>query len=218
MAKKKKAFDKYAWVAAYKSYLLQKGELPEKAMQLAEFAEQSFENFRSCFTSLQQLETAVILLYFKQAHELLLADEQFEDYSPKEKQLAFLYVLIEKAGDDVLFLQAFHEEKRWDKSFAIRLMRMLNEHKLAWGASDHWGADKLAKAGINPKQMALINQALSALVFFLRDDSEDKQDTDAYIEKSTDLLFRLTDTSTIKSAFDFGKFLLSRKSTTFSWE
>ena len=218
MAKKKKAFDKYAWVAAYKNYLLTKGELPVKTIELVDFAEQTFEQFRNCFTSLQQLETAVVLLYFKEAQDLLAADEQFEAYTAKEKQLGFLYVLIEKAGNDEAFLQEFHHQKRWDKSYAIRLMRMLNEQELAWGASDSRGAEKLGKVGINPKQMALINHALTTLVFFLRDESADKQDTDAYIEKTTDLLFRLTDTSTIKSAFDLGKFLLSRKSTAFSWE
>jgi len=58
---------------------------------------------------------------------------------------------------------------------------------------------------------------MSVLWFYTNDRSEDKQDTDAFIEKTSDLLFRLTDTSTLTSIFDLGKFMITRKNTAFSW-
>ncbi|MGD1846691.1 MAG: hypothetical protein ACFB10_14985 [Salibacteraceae bacterium] len=217
MAKKKKAFDKLQWIAAYKSFVLEKGELPATVRELAEMAGQTFPDFKKQFTDLRQLETAVIALYFKEANDLLMADEKFEEYSNKEKQLAFLYVMIEKAGADEVFLQEFQRLKKTDRGFAVRLMRFLNRQELSW-AELSWGASTAERVGINPKQAALIQHALSTLMFFLKDYSEEKQATDAYIEKTTDVLYRLTDTSTVRSMVDLGKFLFSRRKTTFSWE
>lgn len=217
MAKKKKAFSKRKWISAYKDFLLQRGMLPKTELELIEFAGKSFEAFRKKFSKLEHLETAVIRLYFKEAHELLVADAMFHEYSNKDKQLAFLYVLIEKATEDKIFLQEFQRAKKWDQSFAIRLLHSLNAQELAW-ASMNWNAAPIKQVGINPKQMVLIQHALSAMAFFLRDTSKGHEDTDAYIEKSTDVLFKLTDTSTLRSMVDLGRFLFSRKEAVFNWD
>jgi ubiquinone biosynthesis protein COQ9 len=71
---------------------------------------------------------------------------------------------------------------------------------------------------VNPKKAAIINHAMSVILFYLNDHSDESQDTDAFIEKTTDLLFKLSDTSTLTSMFDLGKFLIQRKQTGFSWE
>ena len=217
MAKKKKAFNKIQWIAAYKSFLLEKGALPANAKELAEYCDKSLKEFREKFLGLEQLETAVIRLYFKEAVDLLMADESFHEYSNKEKQLAFLYVLIEKVGKDEEFLHEFIHHKKWEKTFAIKVVKMVNQQELSW-ASINWKNSRMANLGFNPKQSILIQHALSTIAFFLKDSSPEKQDTDAYIEKTTDVLYRLTDTSTLRSMLDLGKFLFSRRSSAFSWD
>lgn len=218
MGKKKKAFSKYKWIKAYKNYVLEHGELVDRVKDLADFAGQSRKDFKQQFNSLVQLEAAVILLYFKKANDLLVADKKFHTYSSKDKQLAFLYVLIEQVSGDEVFLHEFQHLKMWDKSFAIRLYKMLHDQELGWSNTMSWGDGAFEKLGINPKKSALIHHALTTIAFFLKDDSHEKQDTDAYIEKTTDLLFRLTDTSTIRSVVDLGRFLVSRRKAAFSWD
>ncbi|MEM9022475.1 MAG: hypothetical protein AAGB22_01945 [Bacteroidota bacterium] len=218
MAKKQKTFDKVAWVGAYKDYVLHHGERPAPFKSLAEFADQPYANLLACFDSLELLEAAVVLLYFKQTNELLEADEKFEAHSDKEKHLAFLYVLMEKTQEEEVFLKEFQRLKRWDQRFAMSLFRMLNAQEFEWTAPSGWGSATLDRLHIRPRQTALIHHALTVMAYSLRDQSAEKQDTDAFIEKSTDVLFRITDSGTLRSVVDLGKFLMSRNARTFSWE
>jgi len=218
MAKKKKKLDKYQWIQLYKDYFLQHGELVPSAKELATFADSEWVDLKMEFNNLQQLEAALVLLYFKQANELLVADEKFEHYSSKEKHLAFLYVLTEKIGVDELFLSDFLHKKRLDPGFIMQVLKLVNSQELDWTTTEGWAKGTLDKINFHPKKTALINHALGCLTFYLKDTSEEKQDTDAFIEKTTDLLFKLTDTSTLHSAMDLGKFLFSRRKTAFSWD
>jgi len=210
MAKKTKKYRKIDWIKAYKDYVLQYGETSKDVKTLLEFTEQPFVQFGEVFDDLESLEVALIEDYFSKALKVLNKDKESSKMEVKDQHLAFLYLLMELISKDDLFLRIFKQTKDGDSSFFIKLQKALNHQDLAWAKLKNWRPDFVDELNINPKRSILINHAISCMLFSIEDKSKDKQDTDAYIEKTTDLLFKLTDTSTLHSFLDLGKFMYSR--------
>lgn len=219
MAKKKKkqADPRFELVALYKNFVTAKGELPQSIKALMKFGKIEFKEFKSHFKNLEELETALVLWYFKKADDLLQSDKEAESWNQKDRHTAFLYLLIEQASNDDIFLNEFVEAKRASPSFMKHFIMTLNAQHFESLSSSGSTSEVFEKIGLNPKKSALTNHAMSVLWFYAFDKTTDKQDTDAFIEKTSDLLFRLTDTSTLTSIFDLGKFMVTRKNTAFSW-
>lgn len=182
------------------------------------FGKISFEDFRKAFEHLEELEVALMILYFKKANDAVMADDQIGELSAKERHLAYCYVLLEMIGDDEVFVGQFLHDKKKDGSYIKSFLMTLNRQSFEALSAESKLAERFDKLEINPKKTALVNHALGVVYFYLNDRSEDKQDSDAFVEKTTDLLFRLTDTSTLMSMFDLGKFMVSRKKSVFSWD
>ncbi|MAY82739.1 MAG: hypothetical protein CMP59_01260 [Flavobacteriales bacterium] len=217
MAKKTKKYRKVDWIKAYKDYVLQYGETAKDTKSLLDYTEQPFVQFGELFDELQDIEVAVIEDYFNKALKVLDKDKEASKMEVKDQHLAFLYLLMELISKDELFLRIFKRSKRGDASFFVDLQKALNHKELSWAKLKNWRPDFVDDLNINPKRSLLINHAISCMLFSIEDKSKDKQDTDAYIEKTTDLLFKLTDTSTLHSFLDLGKFMYSRgKSKMFS--
>lgn len=212
MAKAKTETSPEYVLGIYKDYLLQNGDLPHKINDLAKFSNRSYEEIRKHFSTIEAIEIAVIVAYFTKSTALLTADEKFETFSNKEKHLAFLYTLIEKVSADEIFVQDMLRWKKNDLKFMSKLANAIMNIELNWTQGESWGSDTLNRFGINPKKSASINHAIACIYFWMKDESTEKTDTDAFIEKSSDVLFRIGDTSTLESIFDFGKFVFSRKS------
>ncbi len=215
--KKKKKDPRVQLVSLYKKYVTTSGELPHSIKDLMRFGDLDFKDFKKHFKNLEELEAAIVLWYFQCADDILQGDKEAKSWDQKDRHAAFLYLLVEQASPDELFLSEFVAEKRKSPSFMKSFAMTLNAQ--SFKSLDHHGksAEMLSSIGLNPKKTALTNHALSVLWFYTFDSSADKQDTDAFIEKTSDLLFRLTDTSTLTSMFDLGKFMISRKNTAFSW-
>ena len=119
---------------------------------------------------------------------------------------------------DEAFLHEFIDHKKSSSTFTTKFMYVFNKQDFEAIRTDGKMTEVFDKISTNPKKAALTNHALGVIIFYLRDKSEDKQDTDAFIEKTSDLLFRLTDTSTLQSIFDLGKFMATRKNEVFTWD
>lgn len=210
MAKKTKKYRKTDWFKAYKDYVLQYGETANDTKDLLHFTEQPFVQFGELFDELEELEVHLIVDYFANALKVLDKDKELKEMEVKDQHLAFLYLLMELIAKDDLFLRIFKRGKQGDSNFFIRLQKGLNQQELSWAKLKNWRPDFIDELNINPKRSLLINHAISCMLFSIEDKSKDKQDTDAYIEKTTDLLFKLTDTSTLHSFLDLGKFMYSR--------
>ena len=218
MGKKKKTDPRIELINHYKKYVSSKGKLPQFIMELAEYGQVDFIEFKKHFKSLEELEVALLLWYFKNANDLLVKDKQADEWDPKDRHIAFLYLLIESMSKDEAFLHEFIDHKKSSSTFTPKFMYVLNKQDFEAIRTDGKMTEVFDKISINPKKAALTNHALGAIIFYLKDKSEDKQDSDAFIEKTSDLLFRLTDTSTLQSIFDLGKFMATRKNEVFTWD
>jgi hypothetical protein len=207
-----------ALIKAYKNYTLKKGKTPKTVEKLTAFAGKDFSDFKSAFKTMEELELALVLRYFKKINATLSADENVKKLSRKELHLAMLYMLVEKVEKDQIFLEVFIHQKRKDPGFIAKLNMLLSRQEYLIFKTSGKLTEMLENVKVNPKKTAIINHAMSVILFYLNDVSEECQDTDAFIEKTTDLLFKLSDTSTLSSIFDLGKFLYQRKKTGFNWE
>ena len=216
MAKSKKAFKKEDWIKVYKAYLLKYGQTVHNLQTLLVYTERDFSEFGHHFDDLVELESTVLSTYFENALKVTNKDKEFDKLDHKDQHLTFLYLLIDSVAEDELFLRVMKREKSKDPSFIMNVQKHLNQQDLSWSKLSSWRPDIMDDLNINPKRSLLFNHALSCMLFFLDDKSKEKQDTDAYIEKTTDLLFKLTDTSTLHSLLDLGKFFYSRKKASFS--
>lgn len=218
MAKKKESAAYSTFIKAYKNYTLKKGKTPKSVDKLVTFSETDFSDFKSAFNNLEELELAIVFKYFQKIEKTLREDQSSRELSRKELHLAMLYMLVEKVEKDQIFLEIFVHQKRKDPAFIAKLNMLLSRQEFMIFKTKGKVTEMLENINVNPKKTAIINHAMSVILFSLSDVSEDGQDTDAFIEKTTELLFKLSDTSTLNSIFDLGKFLVQRKQTGFSWE
>lgn len=216
MAQKKKKWGPADWIKSYQNYLLEKGELIKELSVLLDYTDRTYIEFRAHFEDFEHLESSVVKHYFQQSLTMIQGDDRLEEMSSSEKHLTFLYVLMENISEDEIFLSDFYRAKWKDATFQLKMQKELLNLELDWAETTSWKAEIVEKLPVNPKKAVLMNHAISCILFFLKDKSEDKQDTDAYIEKTTDLLFKLSDTSALDSLVDFGKFIISRRKTAFA--
>lgn len=212
----KKIFNANDWIKAYKEYALHHGELVNSIKQLIQFKDRSFVDFRKQFEDLGDLELKIIIQYFEKALKSIAKDDNYHELNQKDQHLAFLYLLIENIEEDEIFLEILIKSKSKDGHFILSMQKKLQKLEIDWSRLKGWRPDIVDKLNFNPKQTLFVNHALSCIWFYLKDRSEDKQDTDAFIEKTTDLMFKVTDTSTLQSMLDFGKFMYSRREAAFS--
>ena len=205
-----------SWQKAYKEYYLEYGELVPSVKMLSSYRNLPFIQFGQYYETLLEVEVDLIAAYFLTAMKTIQKDKNFDALEKKEQHLTFLYLLIEAVSKDELFLRAFQRQRTMDASFGIQLQLKLREVQLSWAQMSEWRPDFIDDLNLNPKQGVAMTHALSCISFFLKDKSKDKQDTDAYIEKTTDLLFKLSDTSTLHSVLDLGKFMFSRAKSSFN--
>jgi hypothetical protein len=206
------------FIKAYKNYTLKKGKTPKSIDKLVSFSDHDYGDFKAVFRNLEELELALVFRYFQKIDKTLRADQSSRELTRQELHLAMLYMLVEMVEKDKVFLDFFIHRKRNDSGFVAKLNMLLNRQEMMIFKTNGKVTEMLDKLNVNPKKAAIINHAMSVILFYLNDHSDESQDTDAFIEKTTDLLFKLSDTSTLTSMFDLGKFLIQRKQTGFSWE
>lgn len=209
-AKKDKAPGRDKILDVYRQYFMEFGELPDQLKTFNDYGGWTYESFRRTFTNLAAVEIEVILDYFKKAANAVGNDEQFEAFDLRDKHLAYLYTCVEHFNKDDIFLGDMLHLKKTDGMFWKRFIQAMWSLEFPWADSAGWSVGPLPKIGMNSYKAALVQHSMGTLLFWTKDSSEEGEDVDAFIEKSTDVLFRLTDPGTLNSVFDFGKFMFSR--------
>lgn len=202
---------KKAIYQAYKEYVLANNKLPKNLKKVAKKGKLDLSAVLHHFRNLQELEIKLIERYFKKAKKVMLGDENMPLLTDQEKHLSFLFCSAQAFKKDTLFLEVFIREKTGNVIFWTRVNKKLFTLDLGWHVNIPLPLPQLQKLGGKGYKSLLINQALSTLLFWSKDRSNNKVDTDAFIEKSSHLLFQLADFSTMEALFGFGKFMYSRK-------
>lgn len=200
---------------AYVSYVLEHGTKPPSIFKFVKELKIKEEVFYDSFNSFENIEKQLWLDLFEETTSRLHSDEVFEEYSVREKLLAFFYTWIEVLKTKRSFiLETVPQRQKPDlkpayllyvrdafKSFMNDLLleaKETEEVKTRPYISDRY-------------EDAIWVQFLFLINFWIKDESRGFEKTDAAIEKSVNLAFDLMGSGPLDTMLDFGKFLFQNR-------
>jgi hypothetical protein len=189
----------------------------KKFPELYEFVERigkSGFDFHLEFETMEELREYVWLCMFEDTYARITASEEYALYAVREKMLAFYYTLLEELQTADQFVKNCFESRPFLqlKPQGIRLFdRAFNTY-----------CEKLMNEGLESGELAnrqiigdKLSKILKAKLYFIldfrnKDTSENKEQTDAAVEKSVHLAFDLLEKNAMDTVVDFGKFFFGK--------
>lgn len=141
---------------------------------------------------------------------VLHKDKDYADYPAEQKILAFFYTFFAHAQKNRSRLVEFFPRPGHCKALKPMRQRFIGfaREVIDEGIADGSIADRKK---LSEKYPELLFEQFRAIIEFHRKDQSDQfQDTDAFIEKSVRFSSDLARAGTLDSAFDLGRFLLRR--------
>jgi AcrR family transcriptional regulator len=200
------------FISGYKDYCKRVGNIPSSSYRFCKYLFVSEDDFNRHFDSLKSLQVEIWNRLLQSTFDRLKLSNEYAEYSAREKLLAFYFTLIEELKTEHSMIQVSFESFRWSL--------FMNEQLDALKATFQPYIDELIAQATETQEITsrpvLDNYYQNIfwihLVFMLNfwssDTTEDFSNTDAAIEKSTNLLFDLLSRNAGDAAVDFGKFLI----------
>lgn len=201
--------------SAYIDYLLSNGKKPHSIYKFCLDLKLKEEDFYNHFGSFESIEKHIWKGFIDAVTTSLRADKSFEDFSAREKLLAFYFALAEvlKSNRSFALLQLKGNRKpefmptflkKFKTSFEEFVSSILNDGKSKGEVAERPYLDK------RYPQLFWVHLGF-LLLYWKDDDSPGFEQTDAFIEKSVNLAFDLICKGAFDSAIDFVKFLYQSK-------
>lgn len=214
---KRKAVEKRDLFKAYEKFELTEGRAPRSVFELCSQIELEEADFYTEFSSLVHLRKRLLRSIVDTTLGNLDEDENYNDFSAREKLLALFFTLFEELkGHRSYMLQKYNSNDP----------RVVKELSADW--KDFLGQLDARVEGIlmeaKSEEEIVAKPYISShyskgfkLVFtyvfkvWLKDESDDFETTDVAIEKAINLSFDLLGKGPLDSILDFGKFALKTK-------
>jgi hypothetical protein len=208
----KKKMTKERIIETYMDFVLDNGRKPNSVYAFAKqnnFDESAFYEF---FGSFEAVEKEVFKAFFDNTMKVLVDNEEFMNYEPREKLLSFYFTFFENlTANRSYVMQALDKEKG-----KMKTMAMLSDLKHEFGRfidsleidTFDLQEENLMKAQRVTLRNSAWVQLLVTMKFWMEDGSRSFEKTDIFIEKSVNTSFELLNTKPIKSLIDFGKFII----------
>ncbi|HEY9006397.1 TetR family transcriptional regulator C-terminal domain-containing protein [Ohtaekwangia sp.] len=201
--------------SAYINYLLTEGKQPASVFKFCLDNGMKEDDFYVHFGSFETLERTIWKGFIDTTISRLEADASFNEFSSREKVLAFYFTLLEelRANRSYVLLQLGNVKrmeitpgylKGFKESFEKFFENILNQGKSKGEVATRPYLDK------RYPQLFWLHLGF-ILIFWKEDDSAGFEKTDAAIEKSVNLAFDLIGKGAVDAAIDFGKFLYQNK-------
>lgn len=207
--------DKQQIREAYKLYWLENGKKPVSVFTFCKILNISETEFYSFYNSLEAVEKDIWLAIFEDTVSGLREDGVYQNYSVREKLLAFYFLWVQKLKENRSYilqqkaLLKFPELPQdrletFRKAFYEYIRELVKE-------AYQTGEIKERKYISDQYVHGFWLQALFVLNYWIKDTSEQFELTDAAIEKAVNLSFQLVSSNTLDSLLDFGKFIFARR-------
>lgn len=208
----KKAIDKKAIQKGYQEYLLEEGKKPESVRKFTKFLKIEDEEFYKHFGSLGNIESSIWNDYYNTTLEVIQKDPEFEEMSPREKHLSFLYTLLElMKGDRSYILMKLEGKKPHELPSELhQTEKIISQSEIEWAKSFEFLPDRAKNMTHVTYRKVLWSHSISMILFWVKDDSGNGKDTDIYIEKSTRTVFDIGEMPALDSILDLSKFFLQK--------
>ena len=196
----------------YQDYLLEEGKKPETVRVFTKFLKITDDDFYKHYGSLKNIESSIWGDYFNKTLDIIQKDPDFEEMSPREKHLSFLYTMLEIVKPDRSYMLFKLEGKKpHDLPVELKLtQKIITQSDIDWAKTLDFLPGKAQDATQSAYKRVLWSHAIATLLFWVKDDSGDAKDTDAFIEKSTRTAFDIGELPALDSIIDLSKFFLQR--------
>jgi len=202
------------WREAFIDFTLENNRPPASPYELSKFVQVSEELFYEVYGNLNALAEDIWNGFFEDTKNQIQADEQYQTFSVREKLLAFYYTWLENLRKYRSFVILVADGKKmWEnksqfdafkKSFKEYAQELLNE-ALETGEAEN-------RNFLNQAYPTLLwADTMYILRFWLKDSSKSFEQTDAAVEKVTNLFFDVIGKTFLDSLFDFAKFAFQNK-------
>lgn len=203
-------------IETYITQTLEHNHTPESVYLFTKAAHIEESEFYNHFSSLGALEAEIYKQWFEEAFTQSKSSEPWQGYTSREKVLAVYFTFIEVLKSHrsfAIFLKNRDVMKlpKWP-SYLNALHHAFTQHINPVLIEGIDSKEIEARKFIDEKYVqAMWLNFLFVLSFWLNDESERFEKTDAAIEKSVNLAFDLMGKSALDAALDFGKFLFQAK-------
>jgi AcrR family transcriptional regulator len=200
---------------AYIKYWLEHGRNPISIYAFCQHLETTEAAFYELYSSFDSVEKDIWRAIFEETQDKLKDDETYRGYGVREKLLAFYFLWVQRLRENrsYILLQKekylappLHIEKL--EAFRVAFYEYIRD-LIREGYTS--GEVKERKYVSDTYVHGFWLQALFVLQYWIKDDSERFEMTDAAIEKAVNLSFQLISSNTLDSIVDFGKFVFTRK-------
>lgn len=204
---------------AYTEYLLDNGKQPESVYAFCKKLKIKEVDFYNEYSSFPQIESEIWKALFIEARASAESEEVYQNYSVREKLLAFLYTWVEILKKNRSYILKSYEgfgKPIYTKrnaamvDFKSSFYDYINE--LLMEARETREVEQRAIPQLMQRYPALFwTNTLFILDFWVKDTSKSFEKTDTMIEKTVNTVFDLLARSPLDSLFDLGKFIFQNR-------
>ena len=204
---------------AYTEYVLDNGKEPGSVYAFCKKLELKEEDFYDEYSSFTQIESDIWKVFFIEARAAAEREEVYQNYSVREKLLAFLYTWFETLKKNRSFIIKSYEG--FEKPIYTKRNVQLVDFKSSF-------YDYLSELLMEARETREVEQrpipqlmqrypdlfwvkTLFILDFWIKDTSKSFEKTDTMIEKTVNTAFDLLGRSPLDSLFDLGKFIFQNR-------
>lgn len=197
---------------AYWKYLLLNGERPKSVYAFMDSLQRNESEFYETYASLEAIESSYWQATVDETITVLGQDTDYAEYPADQKLLAFFFTyLTHIQRDRSRFVGYFpkpcmkmHESlKAMKHSFQAYANMIVTEGVLQGVFADR-------KKLLEYYDHFIFIHFLAIIHFYIKDSSANFQDTDAFIEKSSQLAFQSAASGVLESGFDFVRFMVGK--------
>ncbi|HLV42025.1 MAG TPA: TetR family transcriptional regulator C-terminal domain-containing protein [Brumimicrobium sp.] len=198
-------------IEGYTKHVLTHNEKPKSVYAFSADNNMEEADFYQYFGSFEAIDETVFVDLFKNTHNLLLENEDFQDGDAKHKLLSFYFTFFEMLTANrslVMYILKENENK-------LQIIKVLDGLKKEY--TDFFKSldiqtpdlkmEKASKAVDKGVAKASYGQLLFIMKFWMNDTSPSFEKTDVLIEKSMHAGLEVLNTKPIDTFIDLGKFL-----------
>ena len=199
----------------YINYVLEHGAKPVSIFKFVKNLKVKEDLFYDHYNSFENIEKEIWSDIFQGTITAITSEEVYNEYTSREKLLAFFYTWVEQLKANRSFILQSVPKKMKPEITPYYLEHVRNGFK-------EWIADLLLEAKETDEVTtrpiisdryddAIWLQFLFILGFWMKDDTKSFEKTDVAIEKSVNLAFDLMGHGPLDAMVDFGKFLFQNR-------
>tara|TARA_R110002126_G_scaffold271733_2_gene415628 strand:- start:255 stop:908 length:654 start_codon:yes stop_codon:yes gene_type:complete len=211
MSAKAKKISRESIVTMFMGYVLEHEEVPKTVYKFCKVNSIQESDFYLQFGSISTLQKGIWTSFFENASSVMLNNNEFQDFSNRDKMLTFFYTFfevltlnrsyvlfaLEQSNNTLKNMEQLKGLRKNIKDFATGLIIAGNENKNT----------KITKHNPQLFSEGAWLQFMFLLNFWRSDDSAGFEKTDVAIEKSVNTIFDVFDNTPLENILDFGKFL-----------